>query len=148
MGNGPSLTSSPKPSPPPTPWWWRAALTSATALVLGVLLWMGLVSEGRAQTPTPTQAAPTCTAAPTEDVPLLPGCNPVTTTYPDAVPIGTIAGAVSPPGILESIWELELGVWVAYSPFFPQATDLAQKDRLDVVFICVGSEGTFARPAV
>ena len=109
---------------------------------------MAFVSTGQAQAPTPTPAPATPTPAPTEDVPLLPGCNPIAATYPDGTPIETIVGAVSPPGILESIWELEMGVWAAFSPFFPRATDLVQTDRLDVLFICVGAEGTFTRPLV
>jgi YVTN family beta-propeller protein len=87
----------------------------------------------------------------TEDVPLQGGvCNPVATTYPDNTPIGTIADAVAPIAMLDSLWEFEGGVWMGWSPEFPEASDLTEKDFLDVVFICVGGSGpdaaTFTRP--
>ena len=104
-----------------------------------------------APTPTPT---PTVTAPPpgaTEEVALQGGvCNPVATTYPDNTPIATIAGAVSPSGVLDSLWEFEGGVWQGWSAAFPEASDLTEKDFLDVVFVCVGGSGpgaaTFTRP--
>jgi len=51
----------------------------------------------------------------TEDVPLQAGvCNPVATTYPDNTPTGTIAGAVTPAGMVESLWQFEGGVWTGW----------------------------------
>lgn len=98
-------------------------------------------------TPTPPEPS-----GPTEDVPLQGGCNPVASTYPDGTPIATIADAVTPPGILDSVWEFEGGIWVGFSPLFPEVSDLTEKDFLDVVFICVGGSGpgaaTFTRPVV
>jgi hypothetical protein len=76
------------------------------------------------------------------------GCNPVTVTYPDATPIQTIASAVGPAGSLEALWAFEGAVWQGYSPAYPQASDLAALDLLDVVFICVGGPGSFGRPIV
>jgi len=74
----------------------------------------------------------------------------VVTTYPDNTPIATIAGAVTPPGVLETLWEFEGGVWQGWSAAFPEASDLTKKDFLDVVFICVGGSepdaATFTRP--
>ncbi|MGB6837987.1 MAG: hypothetical protein WBF66_09815 [Dehalococcoidia bacterium] len=84
-------------------------------------------------------------AAQTESEPLVAGCNPVTTTYPDATPIATIAGAVTPAEALQSIWQLEAGIWTGYSAQFPAASDLAEVDRLDVVFICMSAAGSFER---
>lgn len=87
-------------------------------------------------------------AAQTESEPLVAGCNPVTTTYADATPIATIAGAVTPPEALQSIWQLEAGIWTGYSAQFPSASDLTEVDRLDVVFICMGAAGSFERPVI
>jgi hypothetical protein len=59
---------------------------------------------------------------------------------------------VTPPGILESLWEFDGVTWLGYSPQFPAASNLTQMDRLDVVFICVGGSGpgagTFTRPVI
>lgn len=106
----------------------KAALIAA--LLSAVLLWShgGLVA-----------------AQETEPVDLVAGCNPVTTTYADSTPIATIAGAVTPAGVLQSIWQLEAGIWTGYSAQFPAASDLAEVDRLDVVFICVSAAGSFER---
>ena len=73
-------------------------------------------------------------------------CNAVSTTYPDGTSIATIAGAVTPPGIVESLWEFQGGVWMAWSPAFPAASDLTEADFLDVVSICVVGSATFTRP--
>ena len=85
-----------------------------------------------------------------EQVALVEGCNPVAITYQDDTPIQTIAGCVSPPEILISIWEFEgdMGVWLGYSPQFPEASDLAEKDFLDVAFLCVNAAGTWTRPII
>jgi hypothetical protein len=99
--------------------------------------------------PTATPAGPTPTPTPLppgyEAVDLAAGCNPVATTYPDATPIETIAAAVGPAGNLDALWEFEGGVWLGYSPAYPQASDLTAKNFLDVVFICVLGPGSFAR---
>lgn len=81
-------------------------------------------------------------------VALVEGCNAVAITHPDDTPIETIASAVSPPDILYSIWEFDMGVWLAYSPQFPDVSDLSHKDRLDVAFLCVSASGTFTRPEI
>ena len=112
------------------------------------------VIEDSAPAPTPT-ATPTAKPMPppaaTEEVALQGGvCNPVATTYPDNTPIATIAGAVSPSGVLQTLWEFEGGVWQGWSAAFPQASDLTETGFLDGVFICVGGSGpgaaTFTRP--
>jgi parallel beta-helix repeat protein len=109
-------------------------------------------------TPTPTEtpggatATPTVTATTTpggvETLPLIAGCNPVAWTGSDATPIDTIASAVAPSGILVALWEFEAGTWLGYSPQFPEVSDLTQKNRLDVVFICTSAGGTFSRPLI
>jgi hypothetical protein len=86
-----------------------------------------------------------------ESVTLVGGvCNPVASTYPDDTPIDTIADGVSPEGILISIWKFDTGtgMWRGYSPQFPQANDLSDVDRLDAIFICVSSAGTWSRPLI
>jgi hypothetical protein len=102
-------------------------------------------------TPIPGLATATATTSPTESVTLVGGtCNPVASTYPDDTAITTIGNAVSPSGILISIWWFNAGagVWMGYSPQFPQASDLTAVDRLEAIFICVSSAGSWSRPLV
>jgi parallel beta-helix repeat protein len=100
-------------------------------------------------TVTPT-ATPSATATPggVETLALLAGCNPLAWTGSDNTPIADIDGAVSPPDILVALWSLEGGVWLGYSPQFPDVSDLQEMDRLDVVFVCVSAGGTFSRPQI
>jgi hypothetical protein len=81
-----------------------------------------------------------------EAVPLVAGCNPVASTYGDGAPVQTVAGAVGPAGNLVSLWAFEMGTWRAFSPDFPQVSDLTEVDFLDVIFACVRGPGAFARP--
>ena len=127
---GPGDTATPTPGgPTPTP---DGPTATATA------------------TPVPTGPTPTPTPLPPgyEAVDLAAGCNPVATTYADATPIGTIAGAVGPAGSLEALWEFEGTAWQGYSPAYPEASDLTAKNFLDVVFVCVTGPGAFVRPIV
>jgi hypothetical protein len=92
---------------------------------------------------------PTATSipSPVESVPLIPGCNPVASTYPDNTPIGDIVNAVSSPSV--SIWKFGQDAWwYGYSSDYPGIGDLTELDRLDVVFICVGHSATFTRPLI
>jgi hypothetical protein len=77
-------------------------------------------------------------------------CTPLASTYPDNTPIATIAGAVSPSGILISIWKFDPGTgrWLGYDPHHPAnpPSDLTQVKRLDVIFICVTTAGNWSRP--
>jgi hypothetical protein len=102
--------------------------------------------------PSPTPGGPVATPTPLppgyEAVELAAGCNPVTSTYPNATPIGTIAAAVGPAGNLNALWQFESGVWLGYSPAYPQASDLTASDLLDVIFICVAGPGSLGRPIV
>jgi hypothetical protein len=103
------------------------------------------------KTVTPGGPTATPTTGPTESVTLVGGtCNPVASTYPDGTAITTIANAVSPSGILISIWWFNPGTasWLGYSPQFPQASDLTSVDRLEAIFICVSSAGAWSRPIV
>jgi len=95
---------------------------------------------------------PTRTPELQETVPLMAGCNAVAWTGSDKTPIATIAGAVSPAGVLEALWEFEAATWLGYSPLHPEVSDLTDEDFLDVVFVCVGGSGpgaaTYTRPIV
>jgi hypothetical protein len=97
------------------------------------------------QGPTPTPA-PTPPPESAEVMDLIAGCNPLATTYPDGTTVQTLTAATAPAGILQAIWKFDAGVWRAYSPEFPQASDLATTAFLDVVFLCVDGPGTFVRP--
>ncbi len=111
-------------------------------------------------TPTPTQTPGGETATPTatpegggpvgdvETLPLIAGCNPLAWTGSDGTPTATIDAAVAPADILVAIWQFEGGIWLGYSPQFPDVSDLTQADRLDVVFLCVSAGGTFSRPVI
>ena len=115
-----------------------------------------------APTPTPTPAptpCPTCTPVPcatpppgaTEDVPLAGTCNPLASTYADATPIGTIAGAVAPTTILTAIWSYDpfTVTWLGYAPGAPPGVNnLVSADRLDVIFICANAPGKWTRPVI
>jgi len=105
---------------------------------------------GPLPTPTPTGPLPTPTPLPPglEAVPLAAGCNPVASTYPDDTPIQTLANAVGPEGNLVSLWIFEAATWRAFSPQYPDVSDLTEADLLDVVFVCVGGPGAFVRPVV
>ena len=104
--------------------------------------------------PTATPSGPTPTPAPTPPpeqsdwVELAALCNPVSVTYSDGTTVQTLTAAVSPAGILAAMWEFEGGVWLGYSPQYPQASNLAVTGFLDVVFLCVDAAGTFVRPLV
>jgi hypothetical protein len=120
----------------------------------------GPVATPSAPTATPGGPAPTPSVSPppgATPTPLPPGyeavdlaaaCNPVTTTYPNATPAQSVAAAVGPAGNLQALWKFGGNVWLGYSPAFPQASDLTALDLLDVVFICVGGPGSFARPII
>jgi hypothetical protein len=101
-------------------------------------------------TPTPAGPTPTPTPLPPgmETVVLAAGCNPVASTYPNETAITDIAGAVTPAASLVSLWKFEDGGWLGYSPDFPQVSDLAKTDFLDVVFACVNEAGLFVRRVV
>lgn len=97
----------------------------------------------------PASATPTATPGPgLELVPLPAGCSGATSTYPDETPVEVIADSIRPPGTVEALWEHERGVWLGYSPTFPEASDLAEAGFLDVVFVCVSAPGEFVRPLV
>jgi hypothetical protein len=79
-------------------------------------------------------------------------CNPVASSYADATAIATIASAVSPSGILISIWWFDSATlrWLGYDPLHPAnpPSDLTLVNRLDAIFICVSSAGAWSRPVI
>jgi len=126
--------------------------SGATINIGGVAAPTSTPSNIGTPTSTPSATGPGATATPLppgmEAVDLVAGCNPVASTYPDATAAQTIADNVGPAGILDSLWEFEMGTWLGYSPQFPEVSDLREKDFLDVVFVCVSSSGAFVRPIV
>ena len=109
------------------------------------------------RTPTSAPGAATATRTPTtgamESVSLAGSvCNPVASSYADDTAIATIAGAVSPSGILVSIWWFDSATlrWLGYDPLHPAnpPSDLTSVDRLDAFFICVSATGTWSRPVI
>ena len=100
---------------------------------------------GATATPTIT---PTGTPGGVETLALIAGCNPLAWTGGNGTPTANIASAVSPSEILVALWQFEGGVWLGYSPQFPEVSDLTQVDRLDVVFVCVSATGAFSRPII
>jgi hypothetical protein len=96
-------------------------------------------------TPTP---APTPPPGQAQSVDLAAVCNPIASTYPDGTTVQTLAAAISPPDILSAMWAFQGGLWLGYSPAYPEASNLATRDFLDVVFLCVDAPGTFVRPLV
>ncbi|MGB6837140.1 MAG: hypothetical protein WBF66_05510, partial [Dehalococcoidia bacterium] len=86
-----------------------------------------------------------------DDVPLVAGCNPVSSTWPDGTEATVAGDQVSPSEALVAIWrfDAESGTWLGYSPEGPEGvSDLESIDRLDAIFICVDADATVSRPAI
>jgi hypothetical protein len=87
----------------------------------------------------------------TEAVDLVPGCNPVVSTWADETPIETVAGAALPAEALDAIWAMSPDgtAWLGYSPAAPEGVnDLVSVDQLDAFFVCVNARATLTRPLV
>ncbi len=147
----PTLTATPAgaPTDTPTPFSPRVAFTPQPC-------WLGMpcfeagspqFSPGTGfRLPTSSEVA----GASVESMALPAGCSPVVSTYADSTAVVTVGDAVSPAGILISIWRFEptFDNWLGSSPRFPQMSDLSRVDRLDVAFICLSSPGTWRRPII
>ena len=140
----PAAAVAPTPTPAPT----NTTAPAATSTT---------VPSTATRTPTPGAAVATATRTPTtgamESVALAGNvCNPVASSYADDTAIATIAGAVSPSGILVSIWWFDSATlrWLGYDPLHPAnpPSDLTLVDRLDAIFICVSTAGTWSRPVI
>jgi len=138
----PAATATPTPPSDETP-----VSPGATATPVATATPGPPAATATPQGPTPTPA-PTPPPESAEVMSLIAGCNPTTTTYPDGTTVQTLTAATAPAGILDAIWRFDAGVWRAYSPEFPQASDLAVTAFLDVVFLCVDAPATFVRPLV
>ncbi len=112
-----------------------AAGLALVASMVGVLVgsWSSVV---RAQ-PVASIALP----APGETEQLYPGCNPLALTFPDGTASQTVIQAVTPSGVVEAAWRYDAaqGRFEAFSPSYPQASDLLTVDFLDAVWLCVGA---------
>jgi hypothetical protein len=110
---------------------------------------VGTCPEPHGLTATPAAAASTPTLLPSgyEVQSFLPGCNLMTSTFADGAGVETIATAVAPSGILESLWSFREGDWLGYSPRYPEVSDLVEIDFAQTFFICASAPGQFLRPA-
>lgn len=104
-------------------------------------------------TPTPvggTPAAGAATATPEgyDTLLLVAGCNFTTNTIPGSTDVRTVAAAVSPPGILDSLWRSGPEGWFGFSPRYPGASDLGELEFAQTLFVCVSGPGRFLRPIV
>ena len=123
-------------------------LVPAVMLLGGALIALAALFLPRASETPGSVGAQVCEG---EVVDLVAGCNPLAMTFPDNTPIETIAGCVSPPEILISIWKFQPATvtWLGYSPVAPPGvSDLTEIDRLDAAFLCVDAPGTFTRPLI
>jgi hypothetical protein len=86
----------------------------------------------------------------TEPIPLATGCSNVALTWPVGTAVSTVAAAVTPAGVLESIFKLDaaMGRFRGFSPNAPAfANDYNMVEgSLEAVFVCVRSPGTLNRP--
>lgn len=84
-------------------------------------------------------------------VSLVPGCNNVSSTFPDNTPTGTLINGISPQSALISVWRLADPAAGRYRGYFPgatQASDLPTINRLDAIFICVTAAATLSEPTI
>jgi hypothetical protein len=87
----------------------------------------------------------------TEALDLLPGCNPIVSTWPDETATETVAGTVAPAEALDGIWALnpEGTAWLGYSPTAPEGVnDLVSLNQLDAFMMCVNASATVTRPVI
>lgn len=91
-------------------------------------------------------------SAQSEAVALIPGCNTVTLTWPVGTPLGIVAAAVTPVGMLESIFKLDpiLGRFRGFSPVAPTFVNdyTAVEGRREAVILCLREAGTLTRPVL
>lgn len=85
-----------------------------------------------------------------ETVDLVPGCNPVVSTWDDGTDIAKVAGSVAPAEALDAIWAFdpETGTALGFSPAAPEVSDLASVDLLDAFFVCANARSMLSRPVI
>ena len=102
-----------------------------------------------ASDPDVTAVATARIGTPEETVDLLPGCNPVSSTWADGTDIATVVDGIAPEDALSAIWAFDPDTgWLGYSAEFPEQSDLASVDRLQAFFICVDADATVSRPVI
>lgn len=93
---------------------------------------------------------PTVSPDPTDvmSMPLAAGCNVLGLTYPDGTTPSDVADAVSPAGMLNTMWRLDnaSGSFEAYAAAAPEASDLSSLQFLDAVFLCTTGPASVAMP--
>lgn len=85
-----------------------------------------------------------------EVVSLPAGCSNQALTWPVGTPLGTVVNAVSPPGVVLSIFKLD-PIQQRFRGFSPTAPSFANdytmvESRLEAVFFCLSAPGTLSRP--
>lgn len=92
----------------------------------------------------------TSIAGRSEAVQLFTGCNNVTLTWAAGSAVSEVAAAVTPATALAAIWRFDNATQTfrAFSPQFPDVSDLLTVNGLDAVFICMRAPGTLTRPAI
>ena len=86
--------------------------------------------------------------APGDTVQLYPGCNNVSLTFPDGTASETVVQAVTPAGLVETMWRhnAALGQYEGFSSSAPQASDLLTVNYLDAVWLCLAAGAPLATP--
>ncbi len=81
-------------------------------------------------------------------MPLSYGCNAVALTWSTGTPPSTVAAAIAPVSALLTIWKFDNATktFRAYTPAFPQLSDLWWTRQLDAVFVCVDRDAALTRP--
>jgi hypothetical protein len=111
----------------------RHAVAAAGLVVVALLA--GHSSPVRAQ-PVASISLP----APRASVDLYPGCNNITLTFADGTASETVVDAVTPVGMVESMWRhnAATGRFEGFNPDFPEVSDLRVVDLWDAVWLCLG----------
>jgi hypothetical protein len=86
--------------------------------------------------------------SPRGTVQLYSGCNNIGLTFADGTASETVVGAVTPAGVVESMWRYDAasGRFEGFNPAFPSVSDLRTVDMWDAVWICIGG-ATAAAPS-
>ena len=111
-------------------------------LMVAVAFALVAVLLGANDSPLRAQPAATITLpSPGGTVQLFPGCNAVPLTFSDGTSTETVVQAVTPVGLVESVWRQNVAErkWDGYSPAFPKAGDFLTVSFLDAVWICIGA---------
>jgi polyhydroxybutyrate depolymerase len=119
-------------------------------LVLVAALALVAISLGAGGTPIRAQPTATITLpSPGGTVQLFPGCNAVPLTFPEGTSTETVVQAVTPAGVVESVWRHNAAErkWEGYSPAFPEVGDLLTVSFLDAVWICIGAAPSPPEPS-